>query len=132
MPKSSKATDSALRLIPSVDQLLRSESAKKLRNSVSKRQLTALARTTLADIRSLVRDGSEIDGKPAQSYTGPMLMAEAQRQLEVACERDRRSGLRRVINATGVVLHTNLGRAALSDGALEAIRDASRYCILES
>lgn len=131
MPKTSKATDSALRLIPSVDQLLHSESAKKLRDSIGSRQLTALARTTIGDIRSLVRDGSEIDGKPVHSYTGPMLMAEAQRQLEIACERERHSGLRRVINATGVVLHTNLGRAALSNAALEAIKDASRYCTLE-
>lgn len=60
-----------------------------------------------------------------------MLMAEAERLLETACERERRSGLTRVINATGVVLHTNLGRAALSDAALEAIRAASRYCTLE-
>lgn len=131
MPKTSNATDSALRLIPSVDQLLHSESAKKLRGSIGSRQLTALARTAIADIRSLVRDGSEIDGKPVHSYTSPMLLAEAQRQLEIACERERHSGLRRVINATGVVLHTNLGRAALSNAALEAIKDASRYCTLE-
>jgi len=131
MSKPSKATDSALRLIPSVDQLLRSESAKKLRESVGSRQLTSLARTTIAGIRSLVRAGSEINGKPLQTYTGPLLMAEAQRQLESACNCERQSGLRRVINATGVVLHTNLGRAALSEAALEAIRDASRYCTLE-
>jgi L-seryl-tRNA(Ser) seleniumtransferase len=131
MPKPSKATDSALRLIPSVDQLLRSESAQKLRDSVGSRQLTALARTTIADIRSLVRDGSEIDGKPVHSLTAPMLLAEAQRQLQMAYERERLSGLRRVVNATGVVLHTNLGRAALSDAALEAIKEASRYCSLE-
>lgn len=60
-----------------------------------------------------------------------MLIAEAEQRLETACERERLSGLRRVINATGVVLHTNLGRAALSGAALEAIRDASRYCTLE-
>ena len=40
--------------------------------------------------------------------------------------------LRRVINATGIVLHTGLGRAPLSDGAIEAIRHgASGYCNLE-
>src|SRR5439155_11534027 len=41
-------------------------------------------------------------------------------------------GLRHVINATGVVLHTNLGRAPLSDAARRAIDDnAAGYCNLE-
>ncbi|MDP9245922.1 MAG: L-seryl-tRNA(Sec) selenium transferase, partial [Chloroflexota bacterium] len=39
--------------------------------------------------------------------------------------------LRSVINATGVVLHTNLGRAPLSDAALAAIRDASGAVTVE-
>ena len=45
---------------------------------------------------------------------------------------DRRPVLRPVVNATGVLLHTNLGRAPLSDEALAAIAEsAGRYCNLE-
>jgi L-seryl-tRNA(Ser) seleniumtransferase len=44
---------------------------------------------------------------------------------------DAQSVLRRVINATGVILHTNLGRAPLSDAARDALLEASGYCALE-
>jgi L-seryl-tRNA(Ser) seleniumtransferase len=45
-------------------------------------------------------------------------------------ERERRS-LTRVVNATGVVLHTNLGRAPLAEAAVRAMRDATGYSTLE-
>ncbi|WP_433219415.1 L-seryl-tRNA(Sec) selenium transferase [Dactylosporangium sp. CS-047395] len=46
-------------------------------------------------------------------------------------ERRLRGGMRTVLNATGVVLHTNLGRAALSDAAIEALVKAAGYTDVE-
>jgi L-seryl-tRNA(Ser) seleniumtransferase len=52
-------------------------------------------------------------------------------EVERHLARRERPSLSRVINATGVVLHTNLGRAPLADAALRAMRDAAGYSALE-
>jgi L-seryl-tRNA(Ser) seleniumtransferase len=53
-------------------------------------------------------------------------------RLAAELEATRRPALRRTLNATGVVVHTNLGRAPLADAALERIREVGRgYSNLE-
>lgn len=113
-----------LRHIPSVDQLLRTDAARALRDRVGPRRATNIARSVIAEIRALVRDG-------AADATGNGLLAEAIRRLEATAERESQSGIRAVINATGVLLHTNLGRAPLSQPARAAMDEAARYCSLE-
>ncbi len=58
-------------------------------------------------------------------------MNEAERRLVDLHASQKATGLRRVINATGVILHTNLGRAPLSEAACQAMNVASGYCTLE-
>jgi L-seryl-tRNA(Ser) seleniumtransferase len=56
----------------------------------------------------------------------------AEERLGDAWTAEQRNGIRRVINATGVVIHTNLGRAPLSETARRAVADeAAGYCTLE-
>lgn len=131
MSRQTKAANPVLRRIPSIDEILRSKTALALNKSVSMRQLSGLARTVVAEIRALVRSGSPIAGRPPEQHTALSLLEEAERRLNVALESERLTGLKRVINATGVILHTNLGRAPLSAQAIQAIQNAAHYCNLE-
>jgi L-seryl-tRNA(Ser) seleniumtransferase len=131
MPKPKKEGESKLRLVPSVDQLLRTDSAKALRESIGIRRLTAIARLAAAEIRSLVL-AEQNEASVTGNHTAAVLLAEAVRLMENTSKSDNLSGIKHVINATGVVLHTNLGRAPLSKAACEAMTvEASRYCTLE-
>ena len=51
--------------------------------------------------------------------------------MEASARRESQTGIRPVINATGVLLHTNLGRAPLSEAARAAMDEAARYCSVE-
>ncbi len=115
------------RLLPSVDAVMRTPEAETLGCHIGSGNLTRLARNVISDLR---RDlGGD---KFAPGVTREELVAEASRRLAVHWSNETISGLRRVINATGVVIHTNLGRAPLSDAARQAlINEASGYCNLE-
>jgi L-seryl-tRNA(Ser) seleniumtransferase len=121
-----------LRALPSVDALLRTPEASALRGRVGAEHLSALARAVTEEMRAELRaDGGE-SSEPDVALAREALLAEAARRLALSAGRERGRGLRRVINATGVVLHTNLGRAPLSEAARLAVaREAAGYCTLE-
>jgi L-seryl-tRNA(Ser) seleniumtransferase len=126
MSKNPANSDSTLRAIPSVDQLLRTDAIAPLRKSVGLPRLRAVAREVAAELRNQVQAGQFEDN------SRETLTAEAVRRIQSLCRQDKLAVLRRVINATGVVLHTNLGRAPLSAAARKAISDeAAGYCTLE-
>jgi L-seryl-tRNA(Ser) seleniumtransferase len=78
-------------------------------------------RTALAELRCGMGEGRTIPADPASV---------ARRSQEIL--ESERVGLRAVINATGVLLHTGLGRAPLAREAVEAVSEvASGYCNLE-
>lgn len=123
MAKPEKHTN--LRHVPSVDQLLRTDTAQELRELVGLRRLTNIARSVTAEIRTLVRSGK------ANGDSAEFLLDEATRRMQATVLAEGQRGLSNVINATGVILHTNLGRAPLSQAAREAIDNAAHYCSLE-
>jgi L-seryl-tRNA(Ser) seleniumtransferase len=99
--------------LPSVDRLLRSPELAHLPRPAA----LAAARAALEEAREEIAAGED-----------PGDVTERAVALAARLEAPR---LRRVINATGVVLHTNLGRAPLAAAALERIREAAGYSNLE-
>ena len=128
----SKDRNSLLRELPSVDALLKTDTARGLANELGPMRVTSLARLATEDIRqSLLNSSRILPGGNGDDATRSELLKQAEQRLIELHRIDEASGVRRVINATGVVLHTNLGRAPLSDAARQAIDQASGYCTLE-
>lgn len=106
---------SVLRLIPAVETVLRDPGLTPLAGRVSGPRLTELVRLSLARVRQDV-----LEGRVAEVSLESVVARIVKTGLELTEAR-----LRRVINASGVILHTNLGRAPLSARALEAVRQAA-------
>jgi L-seryl-tRNA(Ser) seleniumtransferase len=113
----------SLRRIPSVDHLLGQPAIAALAARTSHGFVVSEIQAFLGELRSHIRaGGTEPDLEPGA------LLERLKRRIE---ERLRPS-LRTVINATGVIIHTNLGRAPLSAAAQESISAAgARYSNLE-
>src|SRR5580698_4839142 len=108
----------ALRGLPSVDELLARPTIAALVTAHGRPIVLRAARSALAEIRRDARDGAALP--------------DVESRVRYAIAAALRASLRRVINAAGVVLHTNLGRAPISAEAAEAIADtATRYSNLE-
>ena len=110
-----------LRALPPVQRLLESDAAAALVQATSHRAVTDALRQVLEQSRATIRGGG---GAPSPDA----ILLAAARQLR----REALPSLRRTINATGILLHTNLGRAPLAEQAVDAVAEASRaYCNLE-
>ncbi|HUK23570.1 MAG TPA: L-seryl-tRNA(Sec) selenium transferase [Terriglobales bacterium] len=114
------------RKLPSVDELLRQPELALLVSNEGQAAVTDAARTVLSRLRAEIAeahlDASAVD--LAVSGLAPAI----ERQLRAALS----YSLRPVINATGVILHTNLGRAPLSAAALAHLqKTAGTYSNLE-
>jgi len=127
MTSKSATENLSLKALPSVDAVLRTDTARELTPKLGMQHVATLARRVTDKLRSELqtnRDGRE--------YSRETLLKEAERRLQVIYESEQRRGVHRVINATGVILHTNLGRAPLAEAARRAIsEEAGGYCTLE-
>ena len=107
--------------LPSVDQVLRTAAGTMAASRFGHDAAVNAIRKTVAALRQVMRDGAG---------AGPPCDADmvATRALGLLEQEDVPS-LRRVFNLTGTVLHTNLGRAVLPEGAIAAAVDAMRSAV---
>jgi L-seryl-tRNA(Ser) seleniumtransferase len=114
------------RLLPSVDELLRYPQVETLMQREGRRATLEAGRTLLEQLRNDIASGN-LDEQQIKAAIANFPDT-AKRSLHQA----HAYSLRRVINATGVILHTNLGRAPLSRAALQNMNEVSQgYSNLE-
>ncbi len=113
-----------LRNIPSVNELLESPPLRRMMDRISHSVVVSTVRNVLDEVRSEVQHA-------ATDMTLPSVSELAERVARRISEAEL-PPLRPVINATGILLHTNLGRAPLADEALAEIAAVARdYASLE-
>ena len=106
-----------LRKIPKVDELLRSPDLAETVAEYGERAVTEAIRAELDALRQGILSGG-ICALPELSVLCQQIAKRAQG--------DSLPSFRRVINGTGIILHTNLGRACLSEKAAKAVYEASK------
>lgn len=109
---------SPLRALPSVDEVMKMAAVMDAAERHGRELTVEAVRRALHSAREAARAGDRVaDGQA---------VAEA---ATAALEREARPRMRAVFNLTGTVLHTNLGRAALAEAAIEAATIAMRQAI---
>jgi L-seryl-tRNA(Ser) seleniumtransferase len=120
------AASELFRKLPSVDDVMRGPTVTTLAASYGHDSVVEAVRVVLSRLRQEITSGLLDEGGLQIALAGLAVAIENQLRHELSYS------LRPVINATGVILHTNLGRASLGDAAIEHIREtAARYSNLE-
>jgi L-seryl-tRNA(Ser) seleniumtransferase len=114
------------RALPSVNELLLTEPMQLRLQSQPRIRVVRACRELLDEIREEISQGAQSPGSLKER------IAELPQAIEAKLKEGPQYSLRPVINATGVLLHTNLGRAPLSRKALDHVADVARgYSNLE-
>ena len=111
-----------LRSLPSIERLLERPLASQLSLGLSRERVRDLLRGIIDELREELASGRWPAASGSQQLT-----EEAELRLESRAAEYAQPSLRRVINATGVIIHTNLGRAPLARAAIEAVSEAAAH-----
>lgn len=124
MPKSEKPAEqreNPVRRLPAVHAVLDSADAVALIEAHGRGRVVDAVRRKIEELRGSLRDGNAL--APASCDAAAILAGAAEHLV-----RDARPRLMRVINATGIILHTGLGRAHMPDAARDALAGLTSYC----
>lgn len=121
--KAGSSADALLRQIPSVDSLLNRPLLCQLQQRLGRPAVLAATRALLQNLRTQITSG-QLTALPLDEALEDEVVAAAEARADFS--------LRPVINASGVILHTNLGRAPLAREAIEHLGEvAAQYSNLE-
>ncbi len=113
-----------LRGLPSVNEMLQLEKLSAAKDAAGRAATVRAIRATLDRVRHAVLSGDR-DDVPTPDELADVVLRTVTASARPAC--------RHVINATGVIIHTGLGRSVLPEAALRAIaEEAKGYCLLET
>jgi L-seryl-tRNA(Ser) seleniumtransferase len=116
--------ESPYRNLPSVSDVLATAEVQALSSDHSHEWIVAAVRDELAVLREQIRQGVVLDGRNGIETVAAGVVSRVRREA--------RPKLRTVINATGIVLHTNLGRSPIAEEAAQAAHEAAHgYLNLE-
>ena len=114
------------RQIPSVDQLLESSEVKALFSTVPRTLIVRAIREVLGELRERIKKAGALSERPDVSLNA------VNRQVTERVSKLMQPSLRQVINATGIIVHTNLGRSLLAKEVIAKVADlAGCYINLE-
>ncbi len=117
--------ENLLRALPSVDRLLAEPQLKEITDKIARSYVVEAIREVLNDIRRHIREGETL---PEEDLSPERIAQEVRHRIEALAS----TSIRRAVNATGIVLHTGLGRAVLPEAALKRLAEvASGHCNLE-
>ena len=118
----SQSPHDKLRSLPQVEEVLHDASLEALTESVPRDLVCDAVRASIDEARQAILAGSDAD------TSVPSIVRATRMRLLVL----NRPSLRRVVNASGVIIHTNLGRSVLAPAAVQAVNEvASGYSTLE-
>ncbi|MCK4849962.1 MAG: L-seryl-tRNA(Sec) selenium transferase, partial [Phycisphaerae bacterium] len=122
-----KNIQEVLRQIPAVDSVLQRAGFGELIGGFGREPTRRGVQKVLAETREQIRSGQLAGEQLEQTLVDEQLVRAVRALLEEA----HQISVGRVINATGVILHTGLGRARLPTAAMEALAGLDGYCTLQ-
>lgn len=121
-----------LRNLPAVDEILRDQTIGDMSTRFPRAQLVQWVREAIEDCRTSILASNILEGSEVKFDEHPEQLAQSiVDRVRVLGEEQNAMALQRVINATGVLLHTNLGRAPMAQRAIDRLQQATGYANVE-